>query len=291
MIKIATKVTVDDGVEINYQLDDFTNPWEEVTETIALHHGSTQNLKFYTPMVPALARKYRVLRWDARGRGGSTAPPPGSTFSGAPVDDGVTVGERYVKDALCLMDNLGIEKIHWVGDSCAGIIGAYFAVRYPDRIKSLVSITAPLTGLPREFTLACSLGEKDVATAIEKWGLRGWLARTNLMSWNADRSEREARWVSWQRAERKKIHTHAYAGHWRWQEKVDLTPMLGKIKVPTLILAAARSRICPLEQQYSIQKQIPNAKIIVYEDVGHGVQFLMPERVAEDILKFLETVD
>ena len=56
------KVRTDDGIEIHYELDDFTNPWDEVTETIGLLHGSSMNMKFYAPMVPALARKYRVLR-------------------------------------------------------------------------------------------------------------------------------------------------------------------------------------------------------------------------------------
>src|SRR3546814_8217122 len=65
-------VTTDDGIKIDYEFDDFTNPWDDEAETIGLLHGSTLNKKFYAPMVPYLGRKFRVLRWDQRGRGAST---------------------------------------------------------------------------------------------------------------------------------------------------------------------------------------------------------------------------
>src|SRR3546814_15865682 len=91
-------VTTDDGIKIDYEFDNFTNPWDDEAETIGLLHGSTLNKKFYAPMVPYLGRKFRVLRWDQRGRGASTAPPPGSTLSGAPVDDGVTGVQRYARE-------------------------------------------------------------------------------------------------------------------------------------------------------------------------------------------------
>jgi 3-oxoadipate enol-lactonase len=283
------KAKTDDGIEINYDLDDFTNPWEEVTDTISLMHGSSMNMKFYAPMVPYLARKYRVLRWEQRGRGESTAPPAGSTLSGQEVDDGVTVGERYAKDALCVLDQLGIEKINWVGDSNGGIIGGYFALMFPDRIRSLVCIQSPLVKVPDDFAKACSAGEKDPATAIEKYGLEKWfdLIGTHLMT---DPSKGNEKFRAWQQAERKKVPTHIYISHWKWQLANDLTRRLPEIKVPTLFITSDNSRICPLEQQYRQQKLVPNSKIIVYKNVGHGIAFLESERVAHDILNFLEAI-
>jgi pimeloyl-ACP methyl ester carboxylesterase len=283
------KVRTDDGIEINYDLDDFTNPWDGVTETIGLLHGSTMNMKFYAPMVPYLARNHRVLRWEQRGRGESTAPPPGSTLSGAKVDDNVTVGERFAKDALCVLDHLGIKKINWVGDSSGGITGAYFALMFPDRIKSLVCIQSPLVKIPDEFVKAWSAGEKDVATAIKKYGMEGWYDRVGT-EWVTDPNKGNEKFKAWQRAERKKIATHVYVGHWMWQPITDLTPRLPQIKVPTLFITGENSKICPLEQQYRQQKLVPNSKIIVYKNVGHGVAFLEPERVAQDILKFLAAI-
>lgn len=283
------KVTTDDGVKINYEFDDFTNPWDEVKETIGLIHGSTMNMKFYAPMVPYLARKYRVLRWEQRGRGQSTAPPIGSTLSGAKVDDSVTVGERYAKDALCVFDHLGIDKINWVGDSSGGITGGYFAVMFPDRIKSLICIQAPLVRIPDDFAKSCALGEKDTTTAVEKYGMESWYDRWGTV-WVTDPNKGNEKFQAWQRAERKKVPTHVYANHWKWQWATDMTPLLPKIKAPTLMITSDNSGICPMEQQYRQQRLIPNSKILIYKGIGHGVAFLEPEKVARDILEFLATI-
>jgi hypothetical protein len=37
------RITVDDGIEINYYLDDYTNPWDDVRETILIYPGSGEN--------------------------------------------------------------------------------------------------------------------------------------------------------------------------------------------------------------------------------------------------------
>lgn len=281
------KVKTDDGILIDYELDDFTDPWGEEAETIGLLHGSTLNKKFYAPMVPYLGRKFRVLRWDQRGRGESTAPPPGSTLSGAEVDDGVTVVQRYAKDALCLLDHLGIKKIHWAGDSSGGITGANFALMFPDRIHTLTCIQSPLVKIPADFEKAWAAGEKDPATAIEKYGMAEYYERIGT-TWVTDPDKGTAAFQAWQKEERKKIATHSYVGHWKWQSAADLTDQLPNLRTPTQLLTSDRSGICPLEQQQRIQRLIPNCKLRVYEGIGHGIAFLEPERVAKDIMDFIE---
>ena len=282
------KVTTDDNVQIDYVLDDFTNPRDHVTETIGCLHGSTLHKQFYQPMVPYLSRTHRVLRWDQRGRGASTAPPPGGTLSGAAVDDGETLAMRYARDALTVMDHLGIEKINWVGDSSGGITGAWFAVLYPDRIKSLTSIQSPLVKIPEDFEKHWSAGEKDPATAIDKYGMARYYEIIGT-DWVTDPKKGTDRFKEWQREERKKINAYSYSGHWRWQSLNDLTPRLKDIKCPTLLISGDQTSgcICPLEQQQRIQKGIPDAELKVYKDMGHGIAFLEPERAARDILDFI----
>src|SRR3546814_11331249 len=56
------------------------------------------------------------------------------------------------------------------------------------------------------------------------------------------------RFQAWQKEERKKIATHSYIGHWKWQSLADLTEQLPGMKVPVQLLSSARSGICPIEQ-------------------------------------------
>src|SRR3546814_470530 len=208
-------------------------------------------------------------------------------LSGEAVDDGVTVGQRYAKDALCLLDHLGIDKIHWVGDSSGGITGANFALMFPDRIRTLTCIQSPLVKIPEDFAEAWSAGEETPAAAIEKYGMAKYYDIIGT-GWVTDPNKGSEKFRQWQREERKKIETHSYIGHWKWQLDADLADQLHNIKAPTLLISSDKSGICPVEQQRRIQSLIPNCELRIYQDMGHGIAFLEPERAASEIISFIE---
>ena len=97
-------------LQMYYEDDDFTDPWLE-TETVILHHGNAKNSRLWYAWVPWLARDYRVIRLDARGFGRSSIPAPGYNWS----------LEGFATDLVHLMDHLGIDKAHVVGDT-SGVI-------------------------------------------------------------------------------------------------------------------------------------------------------------------------
>src|SRR5690348_6215751 len=101
------------GVDIHYHLADYTDPWREPpAETFLLYPGYCRNIEFWRAWVPLLGRDYRVLRMDPVGYGHSTKPAPGFQYD----------PERTARDALELMDHLGIDRVHWVGESTGGKI-------------------------------------------------------------------------------------------------------------------------------------------------------------------------
>src|SRR5690625_4171028 len=184
------------------------------------------------------------------------------------------------------MDELGIKKIHWVGDSSGGITGANFALMYPDRIQTLTCIQSPLIKIPETFEKAWAAGEKSPADAIKKYGMAEYYEKIGT-DWVTDPEKGDSRFKAWQKEERKKIDTHTYVGHWKWQSEADLTNYLADIKVPVLLINGDKSGICPLEQQEYIQEHIPDCELKVYKGLGHGIAFLEPERVAKDVLNFI----
>jgi pimeloyl-ACP methyl ester carboxylesterase len=96
------------------------------SEVVVLGHGLGGNHAAWFQQVPVLARRFRVLTWDQRGfgrssnRAGDAGPP-------AAVDD-----------LHVLLDHLGIERAHLVGQSMGGWCVVGFALRSPDRVRSLV---------------------------------------------------------------------------------------------------------------------------------------------------------
>ena len=125
-------VTLDDGCQLFYKVDDFTDPWE-TPETVVLHHGMAKNHKLWYGWIPIIARHYRVIRFDMRGMGQSSVPEPGYPWS---VDN-------FAADLLQLLDKLELEQVHLVGETVGGSISMRFATQHQERLKTLTACTSP----------------------------------------------------------------------------------------------------------------------------------------------------
>ena len=271
-----------DGIQIHYHVDDFRDPWiGGEPETVLMHHAFARNLSWWTKLVPALARKYRVVRYDVRGCGDSSKPPLEADWS----------AERLIKDALDLMNYLKVKVVNWVGMESGAVLGEYFSITYPHRIKSLTLFSGPAALDPKQIELYAQ-GESDPLVSMEKYGLREWLRRGNPGRVDVARAnEIDPRIMEWHLDEQARTPFHcAYALH-RTFLGADLTDVLPQILVPTLLVAAENSHVCPLEKQRFMQKQIPNAKLVVIEGIADGMILLDSERCIKEALDFLETVN
>ena len=94
-----------------------------------LHHGNAKNARLWYAWVPLLARQYRVVRLEARGFGRSSVPPEGYRWSLS----------RFAADLRGLLDRLGLERVHLIGETvggddffavCVGVPGAAFVGYY-----------------------------------------------------------------------------------------------------------------------------------------------------------------
>jgi len=100
--------------------------------------------------VPELARNYRVVTWDQRGFGLSTN------------DHGHANPRTATQDLLAILDHLGVERAHIVGQSMGGWAAMGLAVEHADRVRSLV-LADTLAGIPIE-------GWWKTAAAVQRTG-------------------------------------------------------------------------------------------------------------------------
>ena len=100
----------------------------------------------------------------------------------------------------------------------------------------------------------------------------------------------EEYWKGYQGPERRAAHLALY----RSGDFTELEPYqkrLRAIDVPTLILWGGDDAFAPVSGAYRFKKDMPHAELVVLEGVGHFLQEDAPDRVAEEIARFLGTVD
>jgi 3-oxoadipate enol-lactonase len=266
-----------DGISINYRLDDFRDPW--ITEPgvpILMQHGFIRNLRCWQQWVPRLARRYPVVRYDIRGCGESSVPPPTADWS---VD-------RLIRDPRDLMNHLGIDRVHLVGKLSGALLGIKFAITFPERVASLTLVSGP-TVISDRFKQLYALGERDSLAAMEKYGLRGWLERTNTERFDADTNQDLVAWHLEQQAST--IFHVAYKIHEAYRQ-VDMRPELKNIKVPVLVLAPSNFAGSPSEQHRQLERDVPDVKVVDIDGKGSDLFLAEAERCIDETLTFLEGV-
>jgi 3-oxoadipate enol-lactonase len=136
---------------------------DENKEGLMLSNPMGTNLHFWDPQIPVLAEHFRVVRYDSRGHGGSVA------------NQGPYSVEGLGRDALAIMDALGIEKIHWLGLSMGSVVGLWLLVHARERIGRavLASAAAQIPGPDlwnSRIQSARNTGMNGVAmAAAERW--------------------------------------------------------------------------------------------------------------------------
>ena len=108
----------------HYIHDSFADPWKP-TETILIQHGFARHSAFWYHWIPVLAREYHVIRRDLRGHGRSSYVLPDESGVG---ECKVTLDE-VVDEVVDTLDQLGVGKVHFLGESTGGMVGIVVAAR------------------------------------------------------------------------------------------------------------------------------------------------------------------
>ena len=130
--------------------------------------GSTGEL--WRPQLPALVGRFRVVRVDLRGHGGSPARP--GRYRVADLAD----------DVRALLDDLGVDRVDWCGLSLGAMVGMHLAAEHPERIGRLVlcctSAHFPDPTVWHDRIAAVSAGgTASIAPAVvDRWFTPGWAA-------------------------------------------------------------------------------------------------------------------
>jgi 3-oxoadipate enol-lactonase len=208
------------------------------------------DLRMWEPQVPVLAARRRMIRYDTRGHGLSPVPP--GRYGLADLG----------RDALALLDRLGVASADVCGLSLGGMTAMWLAANAPDRVHRLVlCCTSALLGPPAGWAqrAATVLGHGTGAVAgavVARWVTPGFAAA------HPDQ-------VAWLREMVAATPAIGYAGSCAAVEEMDLRADLARISARTLVIAGADDPATPPEHGAAIARGVPDARLAVLENAAH----------------------
>jgi len=232
-------------------------------ETIVLLHHGFGCTKMWSEIHPPLVEAgYRVVLYDRRGYGQSERGDDFMEFY---------VSERFRPESVgelgLLMEALGIEGCHLIGQCEGGVVSLDYAVTYPDRV---ISIALSSTQCFSEITME-ELNREKFPKAFRE--LDPDLQR-KFNDWNGEFAEDSFNQF--------RLYGGAYG-----RESFDLRPLLPFVQCPTLVLYPDRSFLFTVEQAVAFYRHLPRGELMVLPHCGHNTYEQEPGEYVRAVLKFL----
>ena len=261
------KLSLDDGTDLFYTIDDFTDPWTE-PQTVLMHHGMAKNHGMWFGWVPTIARHYRVVRFDMRGMGRSDVPDPGYPWS----------LDNFTNDLEEVVAKLGLERFHLIGETVGGSISMNYSTRHQEQLLSLTVCTSPTS---------FDSHHQESAALIEREGMDAWVEESIGRRLDPDLVPPE--YIRWYADQMKKTPGHVVQG-FQANAGGDLGPKLRDVQTSVLVLAAASLREEVLGDFRGAADLFPNGKRVVFPGITGFVQHILPTACARVWLDWVRSL-
>ena len=231
---------------------------------VLLHHGFGCT-KMWKDIYPALVSEgYRVIMYDRRGYGQSE---PGPDFKAFYVSD--RFRSESVLELDSLVNYLGIDSFHAVGQCEGGVVAVDFAATYHDRVKSVMTSS---TQCYSQIPMAAFNEAKfpDVFQDLEP-----------------ELKEKLVLWHGKERAEPFFNQFRRFGGAYG-KNVFDLRPVLPRVVCPALVLYPDRSFLFDVEQGIAFYYHLASGELAVLPKCGHNTYEHRPHEYVRQVLAFLE---
>jgi 3-oxoadipate enol-lactonase len=216
---------------------------------------------------PEFAKHYRVIRYDRRGHGQSDVP------------EGPYSMERFGRDAIAVLDALGIEKTNWCGLSMGGMVGQWLGANAPERVEKLVLSNT-------NFHYPDKAMWHDRIKLTEEKGLEH-IVDANMQRWFTEGfRERAPETIARMTEMFVATDLKGYIGCCQAIMAMDFRDSNPSITTPTMVIVGAQDAATPPAAGEAIQQQIKGAKLVSV-DAAHISNMEQPEAYTRAVLDFL----
>ena len=247
---------------------------------VMLIHGSGPGVSAWAnwrQAIPVLARDRRVIAPDMVGFG-YTDRPAGIQYS----------MDTWVRQGLDLLDALGLEKVHLVGNSFGGALAMALAIRAPERVQRLVLMGS--VGVPFPIT--------EGLDAV--WGYEASFENMrrimDYFAWSRDLVNDELAKLRYEASIRpgfqESFSAMFPAPRQRWVDAMTSAEAdIRALPHETLIIHGREDKVIPLSNSLTLADWIPNAQLHVFGHCGHWTQIEHSARFNRLVGDFLAEAD
>ncbi|MDF0601379.1 alpha/beta fold hydrolase [Psychromarinibacter sp. C21-152] len=237
-------------------------PW------VVLSNSVMTDFTLWDGQIPALADRYRVLRYDQRGHGGSDVP------------DGPMRFDDYGADVIALLDALDVSRCTFVGLSMGTPTGLAAYAAAPDRFAGFVAVDGVARSAPGREAF---------------WTERRELARSHGMAALADGTA--ARWMPGASENDPAVAalvemiartpSEGFAAATHALQSYDYTDVVPRLDVPVLSIAGAQDGALPdtIRSQFGA---VPGAGFATIPGAGHLPNYQCPDAFNTALTAFLD---
>ena len=239
---------------------------------VIFSHGLFMDHEMFAPQVAALKDRYRCITWDERGHAGTASDTlePFTYYDSA-------------NDLAALLAHLGIQRAVLAGMSQGGFLSLRYALTHPEIVRALILIDTQ-AGREDPERLA---GHMQLAQAWASAGLSDEMAAIIEGIILGDGWPGAAVW----KAKWKAIKPVNLLGCMNTlATRDDVTPRLGEIKVPALVIHGDADAAIELDLARTLATGVKGAELVVVPGAGHAANLTHPETVNPAIERFLDAL-
>jgi 3-oxoadipate enol-lactonase len=244
---------------------------------LLLVHGFPLTHEMWHEQIAALSRQYRVIAPDLRGFGRSGVTP------------GVVTMEQFADDLAALLDAMDAgQPVVYCGLSMGGYIAWQFWRKYFSRLRAMVlcdtraAADSPEAAANRVTTANRVLGEGP-QVVVE--------SMTPKLLATSTRARRPDVVLALQRMMMANDRQGIAAASRGMGQRPDMTPCLGEIRCPVLVLAGQWDAVSPPAEMRGIAEAIPGARFVEIPGAGHMSPMEQPVEVNAAMFEFLAEIE
>lgn len=270
-------ILTNEGASVSYT-DSGAPPGRPDAPTVVFGHGLLFSGWMFSAQIETLRGDYRCVAVDWRGQGASP-----------PAEGGYDM-DTLSRDAIALIEHLGVAPVHFVGLSMGGFVGQRIAARRPELLRSLTLLDTS----PDREERSAALQDVVLSYIYRVVGI-GPVRRPveKIMLGPTFRADARSKpivqeWIDMlSRCDREGMQQAILAV----ARRDGISDEIGAIKAPTLVAVGTDDVPTPVKKSRRIAELIPGARLEIIANAGHSSTIEQPEAVSQLLAGFLAEVD